>query len=339
MRFAFLLPSDSDNVKRVVITGATGFVGSNLVRRLLADSHEVHVLARSGRSQWRLDSIKNRLHLHDVDLSVGSQLTHVLKEIQPQWIFNLAAYGAYPHQRDWRAMVMTNYVGICNLIGAALEVGFESFVNTGSSSEYGFKDHPASESEWLDPNSYYATTKAGATLFCRHTANVTGLRMPTLRLYSVYGPFEDSGRLMPTLVRHAMQGTLPPLVNPDIARDFVYVDDVVDAYIRAATMPLREPGPVYNVGSGIQTTIRELVGAARSVFDLHAPADWGTMDARPWDTTTWVGDIRRIVEELAWVPQTDLAAGLRRMRDWFLAEPDLATRYPIPVLVHTDSSR
>ena len=144
---------------------------------------------------------------------------------------------------------------------------------------------------------------------------------------------------MPTLVRHAMHGILPPLVNPDVARDFVYVDDVADAYVRAASLPLPEPGPVYNVGSGIQTTIREAVDTARRVFGVHAPAEWGTMESRPWDTTVWVGDIRRISEELGWVPQTHLEAGLTRMRDWFLSDPDLVKRYPLPALAHTNPAR
>ncbi len=326
-------------MKRVVITGATGFVGANLVRRLLADQHEVHVLARPGRSQWRLDSIKDRLHMHSTDLCNGTQLSRQLKKIEPHWIFHLAVYGAYPNQRDRTEMVQTNYVGTCNLINAALDVGFESFVNTGSSSEYGFKDHAASEREWLDPNSCYAATKAGATLFCRYMAKESGLRIPTLRLYSVYGPLEEAGRLMPTLIRYAMHGTLPPLVSPDIARDFVYVDDVTDAYVRAASMPLSEPGVVYNVGSGIQTTIRELVDTAKSIFAVSSPAAWGTMEARQWDTTAWVGDIQAIGADLAWSPQTDLAGGLRRMRDWFLAEPDLTKRYPIDPLAHSHSAR
>lgn len=277
--------------------------------------------------------------MHSADLCSGADLTRQLKEISPHWIFHLAVYGAYSDQRDRAEMVQTNYVGTCNLISAALDAGFESFVNTGSSSEYGLKDHPASEREWLDPNSYYAATKAGATLFCRYTAKETGMRIPTLRLYSVYGPLEAAGRLMPTLIRHAMLGMLPPLVHPDIARDFIYVDDVTDAYIRAASMPLPEPGVVYNVGSGRQTTIRELVEITRSVFDVSSPPDWGTMKARQWDTTAWVGDIQAIGADLAWSPHTDLACGLRKMRDWFLAEPDLSTLYPIDPPAHSHSAR
>lgn len=277
--------------------------------------------------------------MHSADLCNAAELSRQLKRIQPDWIFHLAVYGAYSHQRDRMEMVQTNYLGTCNLISAALDAGFESFVNTGSSSEYGLKDHPATEREWLDPNSYYAATKAGTTLFCRLTAKETGLRMPTLRLYSVYGPLEDAGRLMPTLIRHAMHGILPPLVNPEIARDFIYVDDVTDAYIRAASMPLSDQGAVYNVGSGTQTTIRELVDIAKSIFTISSPADWGSMEARQWDTTTWVGDIQAIGADLAWSPQTDLANGLRRMRNWFLTEPDLARRYPVHPLEDSHSAR
>jgi len=104
----------------------------------------------------------------------------------------------------------------------------------GSSSEYGVKDHAPAENEQLEPNSDYAVAKAAATLLASHLGRERGLPVATLRLYSVFGPFEEPDRFIPTLVVHALRGQLPPLVDPAIARDFVYLDDVVEAFLLTA---------------------------------------------------------------------------------------------------------
>lgn len=134
-----------------------------------------------------------------------------------------------------------------------------------------------------------------------------------MRLYSAYGPWEEPKRLIPTLVRAGLRGELPPLVNPDVARDFVYMEDVCEAFALAASAHLPERGAVYNVASGTQTTLRELVDLARRVFGITAQPDWGSMEERDWDTTTWVGDPSKIGSQLGWRPRVSLEEGLARL--------------------------
>lgn len=304
-------------MKRIILTGATGFVGANLCRRLLHDGHELHLLVRPNYLRWRIEDIRTDVHLHKINLCDEEYLRKVVDKIRPDWIFHLAAHGAYSSQTDLRQMVQTNILGTINLIEACLKTGFEAFVNTGSSSEYGFKDHAPSEIEWLEPNSYYAVTKASATLFCRYTAQNRRVLLPTLRLYSVYGPYEEPARLLPTLIRQGFTGELPPLVAPDIVRDYVYVEDVVDAYLLAATRPAQKPGAVYNVGTGVQTSLCEVVEVAWRVMNITAKPEWGTMPNRDWDTTVWVADNREIRAELGWQPHYTFEQGFRVMVDWF----------------------
>ena len=126
-----------------------------------------------------------------------------------------------------------------------------------SSSEYGLKDHAPHEDEPLEPNSPYAAAKAEATAHALERGAVV------LRLYSAYGPWEEPSRFVPTLLAHALAGRLPPLVSPDVARDFVHVDDVCAAFVLGAGAPA---GRVYNVGSGRQTTVAEVVELARRLL-------------------------------------------------------------------------
>ncbi len=303
-------------MKRTLLTGATGFVGANLARRLLGDGHEVHLLVRAGHEPWRLEGIRADVHLHEVDLADAEALPGVVASIRPEWVFHLAAHGAYSSQRDVQAIVRTNVLGTINLVEACLRTGFEAFVHTGSSSEYGFKDHPPPETDWIDPNSHYAVTKASATLYCRHTARSRDVPITTLRLYSVYGPFEEPTRLMPTLVVRGLDGGLPPLVNPEIARDYVYVDDVTDACLLATNQPAAERGAVYNLGTGVQTSLREMVALARRVLGVTAEPVWGSMPDRSWDTAIWVSDSRAIRAALGWAPRHTLEQGFRRLADW-----------------------
>ena len=220
-------------------------------------------------------------------------------------------------------MVQTNLLGTIHLVEACLAAGFEAFIHTGSSSEYGFKSQAPSEQEWLEPNSDYAVTKASATLYCRHIARSRRLPLVTLRLYSVYGPYEEPTRLLPTLILQGVQGRLPPLVHPDIARDYVYTDDVNDACLRAATQPAPEYGAVYNLGTGVQTSLRAVVDVARRVLNLAVEPAWGSMPNRSWDTNVWVSDSRKIRAELGWQPRYSFEQGFREMAAWFQRHPEL----------------
>jgi dolichol-phosphate mannosyltransferase len=317
-------------MKRVLLTGATGFVGANLARRLLRDGHEVHLLVRPGHAAWRIEGVREHVRLWTAELADADAVDQAVGAARPDWVFHLAAYGAYSSQTDLPRMVRTNVLGTAHLVEACLRAGVEAFVHTGSSSEYGVKGYPPPEDDALEPNSPYAVTKASATLYCRYTSRSRDVHLPTLRLYSVYGPYEEPSRLVPTLIVNGRRGRLPPLVDPDVARDFVFVDDVCDAYLRAAGRPTAERGAVYNVGTGTQTRLRDVVGAARQVFNIAEEPRWGSMPNRHWDTKVWVADNRKIVHELGWRPRTEFAEGLRHTADWLARRAELLPRYERP---------
>jgi nucleoside-diphosphate-sugar epimerase len=316
-------------MKRIVVTGATGFVGANLVRKLLTYGHEVHVLLREKHNDWRIRSIKNDISIHIIDLNDIEDLETKMSTIKPEWIFHLAAYGAYSSQNNLIKMINTNVISTSNLLDACAKNGFEIFLNTGSSSEYGYKDHAPKENEIIDPNSYYAITKASATHLSRFISQSKQINIGTLRLYSVFGPFEEPTRLIPTLITEGFVGKYPPLVNPSIARDFIYIDDVVDAYLLLAKEAKELRGDIFNIGSGSQMTIGDIVKITQEKFSIKSTPGWGSMPDRNWDSSIWVADNSKIMKNFGWKPNFTFSEGFEATLKWFVNNPKIQEYYSI----------
>jgi nucleoside-diphosphate-sugar epimerase len=311
---------------RALVTGAGGFVGANLVRRLRDDGHEVYATCRPGGDRGRLAGLTDVV-VSDVDLGLPGTAAALLGDVAPDWIFHLAAHGAYSWQTDAAKICRINLMATVALVEAAERQGVGALVHAGSSSEYGFKDHPPGEDERPEPNSAYAVAKAAATMYCSHRAAACGLPVITLRLYSVYGALEDPRRLVFTLLKRGLAGELPPLVSPDTARDFVYVEDVCDALVRAAGRAGTAAGDIYNVGSGRQTTIRELVECVRELLAVPVEPDWGSHPQRVWDTGSWCANTSRATDDLGWTASTDIRDGLRRTVDAMAAARPARSRH------------
>lgn len=298
-------------MKRILLTGAGGFVGAVLARRLLADGHEVHVLLKSKTQRWRLADVQQDLRLHEVDLQDEQGVRRAAEAVRPEVIYHLAAHGAYPFQTDPDGIIATNILGTWNLVKALAKTDYEVFVNTGSSSEYGFKDFAMRENDLLEPNSYYAVAKCAQTLLCQHVARTEKKPITTFRLFSAYGPYEEPSRLVPTLIERCLKGQDLSLVPPETARDFVYVDDVIDAYLRTAELA-RLQGQIINIGTGVQSTIRDVVEAILRHTGARVELQWGAMQPRIWDSSTWVADCTKAKTLLGWRAGTSLDEGLSR---------------------------
>jgi nucleoside-diphosphate-sugar epimerase len=314
---------------RALVTGAGGFVGANLAATLARAGHDVVAWVHPGSSNWRLDPLADAVEVRPVELLDAEAISAGVESARPDWIFHLAAHGAYSWQRDAERIMQTNLVSTVRLLNACQRHGFSAFVNAGSSSEYGFQDHAPEEHELPQPNSDYAVMKAAATLHCRFVAERDDVHVVTLRLYSVYGPWEEPGRLMPTLVARGLEGRLPPLVSPETPRDFVSMRDTERAFLQAAERTDVDRGSIFNIGSGRQTTLREVVEIVRAEMDISAEPQWGTEPPRSWDAAVWVAEPRRAREELDWSAEDNLSTGFARLADWLRDSPDLWARYGI----------
>lgn len=299
----------------VFITGGTGFVGANVARRLVEQGEEVHLLARSSASFWRLEDLKDRLIVHEGDLLDAASVDTAIAEAKPSVVYHLAAYGAYHDQADVQKIFHTAVDGTLNILHAAKRDGVSMVINAGSSSEYGTKDHPMKEDELIEPNSDYAIAKAAQTHMCQHFSRTEGLSVVTLRLFSVYGPYEDSARFMPTIIERALRNEDLPLASPTTPRDFIYIDDVVDAFLAAARKP-ELSGQIINLGTGIQSSLQDAVETVLALTESASKPLWGTYPPRAFDPTHWVADSSRLQERVGFTPRINLRTGLEKQIAW-----------------------
>jgi dolichol-phosphate mannosyltransferase len=236
-------------------------------------------------------------------------------------VLHLATHGAYESQADGRTILQTNVLGSYNLLQACADNGVRLFVNAGSSSEYGLQPEPMYEDMKLSPNSFYAVAKAAQTHLCALFAQRASMAAACFRLFSVYGPWEEPTRLIPTMIRRARAGLQLEMVEPRIARDFVYVQDVVSALIDFPRLAeLR--GEIINLGTGEETTLSEVVAAVKELLDSSSPVRWAAMAPRQWDSHRWVADPARAAQRLGWAPRHTFRQGLARMARWMQSVGD-----------------
>lgn len=303
---------------RVLITGATGFVGACLARRFLKLGHEVHVFVRPESSMWRIADVAEELILHHIDLRDAQLVNRAVIAIKPEYIFHLATYGGFSFQQNIDSIYASNLLGTINLVHACEKAGFDLFVNTGSSSEYGLKLPPMKECDILEPVGDYAVSKAAATLFCRSEASQKELPIITLRVFSPYGPWDDPKRLIPYVISSLLNKKGPALSNPASVRDYIFIDDVIEAYFAVMVAPVI-PGAIYNVGSGRQTSIGDVVTKITIAIGNGIAPVWGVRENQRPEPASWLADINALKFHCNWQPATSLDDGLQNTIDWMKA--------------------
>lgn len=299
----------------ILVTGAGGFVGANLFKTIASVRDDVFAVVRYKRN-WRLAEIKDE-QIVVADLNDHIATKRLLDTFVPQTVLNCLAYGAYSFEDDASLIYQTNFQALVNFVGLLAEKPIAAFVHAGSSSEYGTNCTAPSEDAACEPNSHYAVSKVAAASYLNYMGKQNSFPCVNLRLYSVYGPLEDSSRLFPNLLRHALAGNLPPFVNPRISRDFIHVDDVCAAFIMAAAkMHPGLYGENFNIGTGIKTTIGELADTTKRLFSIDKQPEFGAMEGRTWDLAEWYSDPNHAIDQLGWMPSIMLEDGLRSTAAW-----------------------
>jgi len=300
---------------RAVVTGGAGFIGSTLVDALLARGDEVHVV--DDLSSGRREQVAAAARLHVLD--VREPLADALADARPEVVFHLAAQiDVRRSVADPVADAATNVLGTLQVLELAR--GHDAqvvFASTGGAI-YGECEHPATEAAERRPVSPYGTSKLAAEEYLAAWNRLYGTSHVALRLGNVYGPRQDPHgeagvvAIFLSRIRDGQQGTI--FGDGSQTRDYVFVQDVVRAFVAA----VGADGGVFNVGTGIETSVRELWQGCTEAAGLAAEAVQA--EPRLGELQRSSLDAGRAERTLGWRAEVDLPAGLRRTWEWIQEE-------------------
>lgn len=293
--------------KSVLVTGAGGFIGSNLCRHLIHAGAEVHGVYRDA-SQTERDPL---VRWWKGELSDFGSTRDLLKRVKPDIIFHLASYVA--GSRDLELVLPTfnsNLAGSVNLLTAATELGCQRIIITGSMEE------PAGCDSLAIPASPYAAAKWAGSAYARMFHALYGTPVAIARVFMVYGPGQrDLAKLVPYTVLALHRHQIPKLTSGTRQIDWIYVDDVANGLLAMAQAPDIE-GRTMDLGSGATVSIQDIVLRLVAIMQADIEPDFGSLPDRPMEQVR-VADINDTFAKTGWKPETALEQGLKATAAWY----------------------
>ncbi len=301
---------------KILLTGATGFLGAHTARRLERADVEVALLARPQSNLWRLQPLpKNARVIHG---ELEKLPEPEIKAFGADVIIHAAWHGVTNQHRNDPAQISANLEPTVKLVELAQSCGVAHFVGLGSQAEYGPLNKKISETDATNPTTLYGVTKLAACHLTRQLCAQANIRWAWLRVFSTYGPMEDLTWMIPYLIRSLLRGERPALTACEQLWDFLYGPDAAEAICAVALQP-RASG-VFNLGSGRAEPLRKIVETLRDAIDPKLPLGIGEVPYRPDQVMHLEADVRRLEEATGWTPATSLEEGLSRTVAWHRAE-------------------
>jgi nucleoside-diphosphate-sugar epimerase len=301
-----VLPIESYHGCRVLITGGSGFIGHHLRARLSDAGAKVFSVDRTGRSSSEDESSIN------CDLRDYAKLQSVTDGVSPEIVFHLAAdIDRTPEFDAIYRMVEGNLIGTINLFKCLREwKGLQKVIVAGTAEEYGHNPIPFHEESRENPVSPYSFSKACVSQLAGLAAKLYGLPVIVVRAALVYGPGQGPNMLIPALIQTLLRGERFAMTGGEQTRDFVFIDDLVEAYIKAG-MAEAHQGEIINIGSGEAHKIKDIANWIALYLHKDHLIDIGAQKYRKSEVMGYVVDITRARRMLNWEPQTPLEEGLR----------------------------
>ncbi|MCX6966494.1 MAG: SDR family NAD(P)-dependent oxidoreductase [Verrucomicrobia bacterium] len=310
---------------KILVTGGAGFIGSNLVERLLAEGHAVEVVDEFNDfydpqiKRANLAAVAGRVAVHESDIRDADAVNRIVSAGHFDAIIHLAARaGVRPSIKEPKLYIEANVIGTFNLLEAARQAGVKRFINASSSSVYGvLKTAPFHEGLCLNQTiSPYAATKLAAEQLCSNYSHLYGMRTVSLRFFTVYGPRQRPDLAIHKFTKLIHEGrSIDQYGDGSTRRDYTYIDDILQGIIACLTYegPLCD---VFNLGESQTTTLSELIAAIETALGKKAIIN--RLPEQPGDVPLTYADITKSREQLGYRPVTKISEGIPKFVDWYL---------------------
>jgi nucleoside-diphosphate-sugar epimerase len=310
--------TDSLKGKSVCVTGGTGFIGSHLTRRLVDEDVSVSILTNESSSLNLINDIKNKINIFHSDVTDLDSLVKTVRKIKPALVYHLAAMVNVGTDFDViKPLIDVNVLGTANILKATAEAdSVKKLVFISTSDVYGSSENAFAENSDLNPISPYGASKAAAEFFYRCLAAQYNIPWVILRPFIIYGEGQFLNMFIPQLIQSVLRREDFSMTGGEQTRDFLYIDDFVDACIKAG---IREEanGEIINIASGEEVSLAEVAKTVLALFDYSVNIRFGALPYR--DNERWHvrADINKAIRLLGWEPKTGLMEGLNKTIRWY----------------------
>ena len=302
--------------RRVLLAGGSGMIGANLARALLQRGDEVTVLSRPKAERWRLKQIEQEIRVVDINYSDANLLESVIDRAAPDVLFHLASTPFNPPTISAEAHFEANVSSVIHQLEAMRALGSEAkFIFAGSAAAYGQGEN-LMEDGLSTPETLLGAAKQSARITLEVYAKLYGIKTTNLCLFTPFGPWESASRLIPHIILSSFRGQPIEMTDGLQQRDFLFVDDVVNAFIRASLLEV-DGGMTINVCSGRPTPVRELARMLLDFLGKNVDLKLGALPTRADEIRVVSGNNERSHSVLDWQPEYPLEAGLERTVEWF----------------------
>lgn len=307
--------------KRVLITGASGFIGSHLVQRMVGENAQVYIIVRDGSDLWRIENLMEDITIHKADLRDLNKIEASIKNIRPEYVFNMAAYGVDARQKDYFVAANTNIIGTMNILNSLIPLGCKKFINIGTCMEYGDKKDIIREDCHLEPFNIYGSTKAATTMLSHQIASENNIDIVTLRAFGVFGENEGSHKFFPNIILSLLNHTDVNLTGCEQYRDYCYIENIIDGLLLAA-LDESVKNEIFNIGTGVIYQLKYYVDKIYQRMETSSKPKYGAVPYRTGEVWKPHPDVSKIKRVLKWDAQIGFDEGLDRTIKWYEENKD-----------------
>jgi nucleoside-diphosphate-sugar epimerase len=310
------------NGDKILVTGSTGFIGRELIDKLAGKEYEIHTIERYVTGRYGTDPSPDVIK-HYANFSDYAAIKTIVKEVKPDYVMHVGAISAVSFSYDHYIEVgETNYLGTINLAEACYREipNFKQFIFSGTSEEYGMTlknpNEKLTEKSELRPNSPYAVSKVAADIYLRYMGMAYKFPYTIMRAFNTYGRKANTHFFIERTITQMLKGGKVYLGDPDTIRDWLYVDDHVNGFIKALGDE-KAIGQEIQLCTGKGYTTRETAEMIAKITNFNGEVVWHSSPPRPLDARILIGDPSKAKTLLGWEPKVDLAAGLKIIADYW----------------------